>query len=365
MPQQNDIQESILSWFDCHKRNLPWRKTYLPYHIWISEIMLQQTQMDRVVLYFQRWLEHFPDIATLSQATEHEVLKLWEGLGYYSRAKNILKSAKILCAEHNCALPQDHAALLKLPGIGKYTAGAIMSLAFNQDYPVVDANVERVFTRLFDISLPVKEKESQHIIWSKAHSLLPGGKARFFNQALMELGALVCLPKSPHCEKCPLNTQCEAYELGLVDQRPVPGKAKETIFIEMASGILIHNGKVFIQQRHPDDVWPNLWEFPGGVLQKGERPQEALTREFAEETEFAIKQVTPIRIIKHNYTKYKVTLHCFTCKMAGNNDTPVLHAAQDYRWLTLDELDGFAFPSPHRKLINIFKDELRKLLAAS
>lgn len=346
------LQDALLHWFAENGRDLPWRRTYLPYHIWISEIMLQQTQMDRVVAYFNRWLENFPDIATLAEAREQEVLRLWEGLGYYSRARNLLKTAELLNRRHDSALPEDHGALLRLPGIGKYTAGAIMSLAFNRSHPIVDANVERLFSRLFNLAGPVKEKQTHDFIWRKAAELIPEGKARFFNQSLMELGALVCLPRSPRCNECPIRAHCEAFARGMVSERPVAGKAREIIPITMVSGILRHQGKIYIQKRLADDVWPNLWEFPGGCLEEGETPEEALVREYREETGFAIHGLKKIGTIKHSFTKYRVLLHCYHCRLRGNETGPVLRAAQEYRWASPDELDNFAFPAPHRRLIN-------------
>ncbi|MHB1014008.1 MAG: A/G-specific adenine glycosylase [Desulfurivibrionaceae bacterium] len=346
------LQDALLLWFAENGRLLPWRCTYLPYHIWISEIMLQQTQMERVVVYFNRWLDRFPDIASLAKAREQEVLRLWEGLGYYSRAKNLLKTADLLCRIHDGALPEDHGALLQLPGIGRYTAGAIMSLAFNRNHPIVDANVERFFSRLFNLAAPVKEKHTHAFIWQKATELIPQGKARFFNQALMELGALVCLPRSPRCAACPVRGHCEAFAQGVVSERPVAGKAKEIVPIVMVSGILRHQGKIFIQKRLADDVWPNLWEFPGGRIKKGETPEQALVREYREETGFAIHGLEKIVVIKHSFTKYRVTLHCYYCRLQNSGTEPILRAAQEYRWASGDELENFAFPAPHRSLIN-------------
>ena len=344
------LQEALLHWFAQNGRDLPWRRTYLPYHIWISEIMLQQTQMERVVVYFNRWLDRFPDLASLAEAEEQEVLLLWEGLGYYSRARNILKAANLLCRRHDSALPDDHAVLLQLPGIGRYTAGAIMSLAFNRSHPIVDANVERLFARLFNLTAPVKEKHTHAFIWQKADELIPEGKARFFNQALMELGALVCLPRSPRCDACPVQSHCEAFSQGIVSERPVAGKAREITPITMASGVLWHRGKIFIQKRLTDDVWPNLWEFPGGRLEKGETPEEALVREYREETGFAIHDLKKICTIRHSFTRYRVTLHCYHCRLRSSGTEPVLNAAQEYRWAAPDELENFAFPAPHRRL---------------
>lgn len=346
-----DLQHQLLVWFAQNSRDLPWRRTYHPYHVWISEIMLQQTQMERVVQYFSRWLERFPDVPALADADEHEVLRLWEGLGYYSRAANLLKSARLIRDRHAGRIPEDYNALLALPGIGRYTAGAIMSIAFNHDQPLVDANVERVFARIFDLSLPVKDKECRRLIWQKAAELLPPGKARFFNQALMEHGALVCLPQNPRCDRCPCRNQCQSHALGIVGQRPVPGKVRETIFIEMATGVLVDKGKIFIQQRRQDDIWPSLWEFPGGGLQDGETPEEALTREYLEETELRIRVQKKIAVIKHSYTRYRVTLHCYFCELAARKKKPKLHAAQDYRWVAPQDLKQYAFPAPHRRLI--------------
>ncbi|MBU0729685.1 MAG: A/G-specific adenine glycosylase [Proteobacteria bacterium] len=353
------FQTDLLAWFKQQSRDLPWRKTYTPYHIWLSEIMLQQTQMDRVVTYFNKWIKRFPDIPSLANGSEEEILKLWEGLGYYSRARNLRKTAIILVDNYAGTIPDTHHELLKLPGIGRYTAGAIMSLAFNREYPIVDANVERVFSRIFNIDTPIKDKENLSFIWDKATKLIPRGKARYFNQALMELGALVC-NKNPLCVTCPASKNCRSYELGIVAERPVPGKSNETIFMEMATGVLIHQGKYFIQKRPKNGVWASLWEFPGGRLEPGESPEQGLIREFKEETEFDISHLTKIQTIKHNYTRYKITLHCFFCALENNNTQPTLHEAQEYQWVVPAVLDNYAFPSPHRKLIDFIRE--KKLL---
>ncbi len=342
---------------------MPWRHTYDPYHIWISEIMLQQTQMDRVVVYFNRWIKRFPDIKSLADASEEEVFKLWEGLGYYARAKNILRTADILVLQHNGRLPENHQELLKLPGIGKYTAGAIMSLAFNKDYPIVDANVERVFARVFNIAGPVKAKESHSFIWRKTQELILPGEARYFNQALMELGALICTPANPKCEKCPVREHCEAFRLGIVAERPVSAKSKKIIPIEMVTGILIHDGSIFIQKRLENDVWGNLWEFPGGRLKPDEDPEEALRREYLEETELKVGRFEKITVVTHSYMRYRVTLHCYYCKLLNGNTSPILHAAQEYRWILPGDLKYYAFPAGHRKLIAGIQNNLLKQAA--
>ena len=347
----NPLQKALLDWFEISQRDLPWRHGYEPYQIWISEIMLQQTQMDRVTLFFNRWMEAFPDIATLANASEHQVLKCWEGLGYYSRARNILKTARLLIKDYHGSIPAQRKDLLRLPGIGPYTAGAIASISFNRDVPVVDANIERVFSRLFNIDLIPGSPEAKKLHWQKAEALLPKNHARNFNQGLMELGALICRPKKPDCSSCPLTSHCLALKYDLIPERPAPKKSTKIIPIEMATGVLIHNGQYFIQQRLADDVWGSLWEFPGGRLERDEPPELCVVREFLEETEFRVEVDSKITTTIHHYTRYKVTLHCFLVSLLQQNSDPVLHAAQDFNWVSYADLANYAFPSGHRKLI--------------
>ncbi len=351
----DNLQQRLLNWFQNNARDLPWRETYSPYHVWISEIMLQQTQMDRVVDYFTRWLKRFPAIEDIAVANEDEVLKLWEGLGYYTRAKNIIKSARILTTQYSNKLPQDYSLLLKLPGIGKYTAGAIMSIAFNKEYPIVDANIERFFARMFNLAKPVKDKEIQIFIWDKARVLIPKGRAREFNQALMEFGAIVCISKNPRCRICPISDDCQAFKMGLVAERPVLSDPPKTIFIEMTTGILQHNGRILIQKRKAKGVWANLWEFPGGRLEPGETPEMALVREYAEETALNVGKLKKITTVKHSYTVYRVTLHCYYCNIIDGRFEPVLQTAQEHRWVKPEELSEYSFPAGHRKLMQFLQ----------
>jgi A/G-specific adenine glycosylase len=347
------IQRNLLDWFAVHQRDLPWRRSYLPYEIWISEIMLQQTQVKTVLPYYQRWIERFPDIVAVAEASEEELLKYWEGMGYYSRVRNIHKAARLLVKENGGAFPSEHATVLKLPGIGRYTAGAVMSVAFNQDFPVVDGNVERVFARLFDMDSPVKEKESQKRIWETARALIPSGKARDFNQALMELGALICLPRNPLCIECPVDSSCQSHRKGTVEARPVMGKRKSLQAIEVAVGLLLRQGKIFVQKRPPDGLMPHLWEFPGGKVEEGETPEAALIREFREELELDICGLDKIIRLRHNYTSFKVTLHAYFCTLKDSTQEPVIRRAVDARWVPPEALQDFAFPAANRKLIEL------------
>lgn len=359
------VQEKLLTWFRNTNRKLPWRVTYNPYHIWISEIMLQQTQMERGVNYFNNWVKRFPDVNAVADADENEIMKMWEGLGYYARARNLHAAAKTLKKDFNGELPCDHDILLSLPGIGPYTAAAISSIACNCDIPVVDANVMRVYARLFDIEIPVKEKRARQQIENIAVQLLPKGKARRFNQALMDFGGLVCLPRSPQCDGCFLQGDCLSYLRGTVSSRPVVGEGKKTILISMATAILEHDGKVFIQQRNSQDIWGGLWEFPGGRIEEGETAEDAVVREYMEETGFTVTVCEYVTTVTHYYTRYKVVLQCYLCRLesvVGKDRIPTLTAAQDSVWVEPDQLEGYGFPSGHRKLLEFIHNEKPELL---
>lgn len=346
----NSLQSSVLAWYAAHKRNLPWRRTYDPYHVWISEIMLQQTQMERGVEYFNRWVRLFPNPGAVADASEREVLKAWEGLGYYSRARNIRKAAALMEEQHGSQVPQTYEQLLSLPGIGHYTAAAIMAIAYNQPWPVIDANVERLFARLLNSTRPVKEKAFKQELHKGLQGLLAEASPRDLSQALMELGALVCTPRNPACANCPVQKFCAAFRAGTVDQRPVARPRQEKIDIIMACAIVEHEGRMFIQQRREDDVWGGLWEFPGGRLQNGETPEQAASRELQEETEIRAVDFRPFATVVHHYTRYRVTLHSYFCEAQGTPE-PQLHAAQQYRWVGFQELEQYPFPSGHRQLI--------------
>jgi A/G-specific adenine glycosylase len=345
------IRARLLNWFELNQRKLPWRVHYKPYEVWISEIMLQQTQVKTMVPYYHRWMGRFAHIRAVAQAPEEDLLKHWEGLGYYSRARNIHRAAKVLLMDYGAEFPRDCQLLRRLPGIGRYTAGAIMSIAFNADCPVVDGNIARVFSRIFDVASPIRDKQTEEALWNIAEGVLAKGKARSFNQALMDLGALICTPKNPSCSRCPMKVHCQALQTGVVNQRPLARMAKDTVPIHTSVGILGHKGKIFIQKRPPSGLMPHLWEFPGGKIQQEETPEDALVREFREELELNICALRKVALIRHNYTTFRVTLHAFSCQLEDALQQPVLHSAVDGRWVTPKELDLYAFPAANRKLI--------------
>ena len=345
----------LLRWYDAEKRDLPWRRTPTPYAIWISEIMAQQTQIDRVVGYFSRWMERYPDVASLADAHEEDALKLWEGLGYYSRARNILKAARLIRAEHGGVFPDSLNAIRALPGVGPYTAGAVASMAFGRPVPAVDANVLRVFSRLLDIDGSVRDAAVKRRVESVVGSLIPADRPGDFNQALMEFGALICR-KQPQCPSCPVSRHCAALERGTVGLRPVLPPAKSVIRIDMATGVLVHGGEVLMQKRLAEDVWPGLWEFPGGVIEGDETPKQALVREYQEEVELDIEVEEKITVIQYSYTRYRVTMHAYVCRLLDERPSELtFHEAQEGRFVHPAELDGFAFPAGHRRLIEFMR----------
>jgi A/G-specific adenine glycosylase len=354
--ERTSFVQSLLHWFRITNRDLPWRRTYNPYHVWISEIMLQQTQMDRGVTYFLRWIKRFSDVQAVAVAEEQEILKSWEGLGYYARARNLHKAAKVIVGEFGGVVPCDYHRLLTLPGIGVYTAAAIASVAGNFDVAVLDANVARVYTRLFNLDTPVKEQKTQKRLREIAENLLPKGQARAYNQALMDFGGLVCTPKNPHCVRCPVAASCRALHAGTVAGRPVLGPKKNMITVHRVAGFIRWKEKVFIQQRKAGDVWGGLWEFPGGEIAAGEggaegEPVVQVVSEILQDTGLSVALVKPLTRVMHQYTHHKIILHCFLCTLEGEKTEPMLRSACSFRWVLLDELTQFAFPAGPRKLI--------------
>lgn len=345
-----DIVTPLLAWFRKAARDLPWRRTYDPYHVWISEIMLQQTQMERGVAYFKRWVERFPDVRSVADADQQEIFKYWEGLGYYARARNLQKAAQVIAGEFGGQVPDDYQILLSLPGIGPYTAAAIASIAGNHDVAVVDANVTRVYARLFDYDQPVNESGSKKHLAGIAQELLPHGRARMFNQALMDLGGMICLPKNPRCLDCPLRSSCQAEKMGTITSRPVIVAGKKMVAMARVAGIIRWQGRVFIQQRATDAVWGGLWEFPGGALANGSTEAQ-LAGHILEDTGLVVRVLEPVTTVIHSYTHHKITLNCFLCEVLGDRPQPVLRSAVDCRWVDMDELRQYAFPAGPRKIL--------------
>lgn len=341
------LQEGLLAWYRTHRRPLPWREQPTPYRVWVSELMLQQTRTETVLPYFAKWMEAFPDVAHLAQADLSDVLRVWEGLGYYARARYLHQGARIIQQEHGGRIPHDRAALLRLPGIGRYTAGAILSIAYGQDHPLVDGNVARVFSRLFAIEGVVSSSATQRRLWSLAERLLPAGQAGSFNQALMELGALLCTPRAPRCPECPVGDLCQARALGRQEELPVRS-SRSVPSHDVAVGILRRRGQVYVQRRPPSGFLGGLWEFPGGKRRAKETLRECLARELQEELGYDGSIGTKLLTLRHAYSMYRVTLHAYECPLDSESLDP---EAEEWQWANVEDLERLPFPAANRKLI--------------
>ncbi len=309
------LASQLLDWYRQQGRSLPWRGHPDPYAVWVSEIMLQQTRVEAVIPYFEKWMRLFPTVRDLAAASEQDVLSAWEGLGYYSRARNLYKAAKIVVEQYNGELPRDLKALRGLPGIGRYTVGAIASIAFNLDEPTLDGNLRRVFARLFDVSEPADSPPGEELLWKLAGAHLPPGKAGDYNQALMDLGATICLPKNPRCLLCPLMEICQARINGTQEQRPVLKPKKETPHFTNAAAVILGNETVLLAKRPSKGLLGGMWEFPNGRVE-GE-PAEGL--QSALEAGYGLKVRTgeALATVQHAYTHFRVTVHAFRCELVA------------------------------------------------
>jgi len=356
-PDKNfsSFSDKLLRWYNTHHRKLPWRETCDPYKIWVSETMLQQTTVQAVIPFFREWMKQFPDIESLSKAPLQRVLKAWQGLGYYLRAKHMHKASKIIIQRFGGSIPQEYEKLNELPGIGPYTSAAILSLAFDKPYPVVDANVRRVLMRLMRVQGETKPDKDQ-ILLQTFKPFLPQKKMGLFNQAMMELGSLLCKSKSPLCLLCPVREFCRAYETG--DQEVIPQPKKMSYEkIEAVVGLIQNQGKYLIQKRPSSGLLADLWEFPGGKIKGGETLQKALQREIREELCAEVAKEKYLIRVHHAYTKFHVTLHVFECTLKTK---PSLKK-NIHCWTTLEGLKDFPLPSGSAKIVRYLKERQKAI----
>ncbi len=330
----------LLDWYKQNARELPWRDHPDPYAVWVSEIMLQQTRVDTVIPYFVRWIALFPTVFELAGASQQVVLSAWEGLGYYSRARNLHKAAQTLVAQSGGELPRDIKRLQALPGIGRYTAGAIASMAFGLDEPALDGNIRRVLARVFNVSDPVRSPAGEKRLWSLARENLPPGQAGAFNQALMDLGTLICTPRNPNCSDCPLHPHCDAYALGNQNERPVMAARSAIPHYTVTAAVIEKHGTFLLAQRPPDGLLGGLWEFPGGKALPDEALESCLRREICEELGVAVHVGEPLGKFRHAYTHFKVTLHAYRCSMAAEAQPRPIEASS-LRWVQPDDLQAY------------------------
>jgi A/G-specific adenine glycosylase len=354
------LQSDLLAWYDQHAAALPWRASHDPYRIWLSEIMLQQTQVETVKPYFERFLTRFPTVHDLAVAPLGDVLKTWEGLGYYSRARNLHQTAQIVDRDYGGRFPQTVEGLLKLPGIGRYTAGAIASIAYGQAAPVLDGNVIRVFSRLTDLQADVTENATKESLWKLAEEWLDRARPGDYNQALMELGRVVCKPRSPECASCPLQEHCQAFQHGTQADRPIKKPRAPNPHYNVAAGIIWDGkGQVLITQRPLDGLLGGLWEFPGGKQEGKETLEDCLRRELREELAIEVEVGELFVVIQHAFTHFRITLHVFSCRHLAGQPQPI--GVRDLLWVKPDDLVQYSFGKADREVIRALESRRNML----
>jgi A/G-specific adenine glycosylase len=307
-----DLSDRLLAWYQHNRRHLPWRGRREPYAIWVSEIMLQQTQVNTAIPYFERWMLRFPTLAALAGASEQEVLSAWEGLGYYGRARNLHRAAKIVQQQHGGALPGDVESLRRLPGIGRYTAAAIASIGFGRDVAALDANGRRVFARVLNLTEFADSPAGETALWELAEAHLPPGSAGDYNQALMDLGATVCLPRKPLCGLCPLAELCESRALGVQEQRPIL-KSRPAIPTRVHAAVaIVRGGDVLLARRPSTGLLGGLWEFPNAAVSTD--PAAGLAPALEAAYGLKVQPGPSLGVVRHAYTHFKVVVHVFACQ---------------------------------------------------
>ena len=346
MPSQKRLRALLLDWFKENARALPWRGAD-PYRVWLSEILLQQTRVAAGLPYYRRFVERFPTVNALAKAHQDDVLKAWEGLGYYARARNLHAAARHIATERRGQFPETAREWLALPGVGSYTAAAVASIAFGEDVASVDGNARRVLARWFQIERPANTSDDG-TFQQAADRVLPRGRAGDWNQAVMELGATVCLPRRPRCRDCPVTAECGAFRAGEAEAYPRRLTKKTVPHVEVVAGAIGKNGRWLLGKRDKG-MLRGLWEFPGGKIEPGETPEAALRRELREELGIGVKVGECLGAVDHAFSHFTMTLALYRCRLTKGEPRTLKHA--EIRWAGAEDFAELAFPAADRKLI--------------
>ncbi len=348
-----EIQRSLLSWYDLCRRDMPWRRVKDPYSIWVSEVMLQQTRVETVIPYFEKFMKKFPGVSDLAQADLDDVLKQWEGLGYYARARNLHAAATQVMEQHGGRVPRDPKSFRALKGVGPYIEAAVLSIAFDTPMAAVDGNVKRVLARFLSCDTPVNAPKSHAVYQRMADALLNLDRSGDHNQSIMELGARVCTPRNPGCSACPLAGSCVAKQKSLVSKLPRRVKKKPIPLRRVAVGAIEKNGKYLICRRKDEGLLGGLYEFPGGGVEAGETPAQACEREILEEVNLRVEVGRKLTTVKHAYTHFKIEMDVFLCRYRSG--TVRLAGPVDFAWVRPSDLSRYAFPGANRKFIPMLR----------
>lgn len=337
------VPRNLIPWFCAHQRVMPWRQRRTPYRVWVSEIMLQQTRVDTVTPYFRRWMQQFPSLKTLAEAHIDEVLKQWEGLGYYSRARRLHQTANLIRQEYGGRFPRTYEGLVALPGVGPYTAAAIGSLCMGLDVAVVDGNVARVLSRITALPDDIQSTAGKRKLQQLADTCLVSGKAGMVNEAWMELGATVCLPRNPHCGRCPMKSVCRAFQANDVTSFPNKARRGKVPHRHVAAGVIVNRkGEILIARRRDDAMLGGLWEFPGGGQEGGESLEECLARELDEELGITVRVGPKIRTVRHAFSHFTMDLHAYWARIVKGRPRAI--ECSDFTWTPRSQLRRFAYP---------------------
>lgn len=342
------LRVKLLAWYGAMGRSLPWRNIDNPYAIWVSEMMLQQTQVKTVRPYYERWLVQFPTVEALAAADLQTVLKAWEGLGYYARARHLHRAAQRLVADHGGRIPTAFDQIIALPGIGRTTAGGILSSAYNLPYPILDGNVKRVLARL--VALPVPPARAMNALWNLSERLLDPDNPRDFNQAMMDLGATLCTRRQPDCPRCPWRSHCRAYNLNVQTEIPMTERKAPIPHKHIGVAVIWNDqGQVLIDRRKPEGLLGGLWEFPGGKIETGETVEACIQREIQEELGIDIAVGDPLCTVTHTYSHFKVTLNVHHCTHLKGDPQPI--ECDEVRWVSLGQIEEYPFPKANIQII--------------
>ncbi len=346
------LRHTLLSWYGQFGRDLPWRQSRDPYSLWVSEVMLQQTQVKTVMPYYKRWLNLFPTIEGLAIAEQQQVLKAWEGLGYYARARNLHRAAQVIVSHHDGVFPDRLVDVIQLPGIGRTTAGGILSAAFNQPVAILDGNVKRVLARLVALQMPPNRALAD--LWQLSEVLLDQQQPRDFNQAIMDLGATVCTPHQPLCPICPWKEHCQAYNQGI--QAKLPMSETRAPLPHKSIGVAViwnDRGQILIDRRRQEGLLGGLWEFPGGKVEAGETIEACIQREIREELGIEIAVGDRLIVVDHAYSHFRVTLNVHHCRYISGE--PQAIECDEVRWVTLADIDRYPFPKANVQIIDALR----------
>lgn len=356
---QEEFVARLLPWFDANSRDLPWRHHRNPYRVWVSEVMLQQTQVATVIQYYEPFIDRFPTVEALASASLEEVLRVWEGLGYYARARHLHQAARALVRSTGGHLPHRFEELKALPGVGTYTAGAIASIAFGERVPAVDGNARRVLCRLLGIREDITRSATRRKLQLLAGELLPEKDVGRFNEALIELGATVCTPRGPICDRCPMSDLCSANASGEQEALPIRRPRRRVPHYHVAAAVTVRDdGALLVAQRHTGDMLGGLWEFPGGKLKNGESLPDCLARELREELGVEVEVGDLLVVIPHAYTHFRITLHAFWCRVWDGE--PHCFECAAFRWVEPEGLDELPMSRVDRKVAQTIVDELEE-----